>query len=292
MNRNPKKTLYLRTHDSSKNHKILLAGNTRWLRDIELLLEDQWKNISCPEDFSSFAKSNSESPPKMCVAELGAYNENESKILDLPYPRDTEKLLVTHSVKNYTIWRKLQRDFSGKGIKCLELSSDSREAAKELSEVLTSLCTLSVSLPDNLQIIQNAYHGFMISESFKDDQNLSKLFKLIASKFIFDPVDVVTGNLLAETHQLWTKPKDTNSPIYFAYIQAENSISDETIFHILNFSKKCSEFYKVNQGLDEAIFENLISESSFKPLTKRMIRRIFAEVRNTLPLQEPILKHG
>lgn len=68
------------------------------MRDIELLLEDEWKDVYCPEDVNAFGKTIGEHPAAYTWVEYGAYQGSEAKLLDLNLPKGTEKLLVTSSV--------------------------------------------------------------------------------------------------------------------------------------------------------------------------------------------------
>ena len=272
-----KKVTYLRAHDNDKNHTVVLGGDSRWMRDIELLLEDQWKNIYCPEDFSAFGKTLGEHPPRICVVEHGAYQGNEAKLLDLNLPKGTEKLLVAHSIKDVLAWKRTQRVMASRGVKCIELSDDSKLASEELAEVFTGLCAAGFSLSEDLQLIQNAFQGYRIAEGNEESEFL-KVFKTMAAKFVFDPNDIVAGTLFAETYSLWKQPKDANSSLQFAYMNAESSVKDENIFKLIEFSKKCFDSFQSNGVLDEPTFQQLATDSSFGRLTYRMIKGSFPEV--------------
>ena len=276
-----KKVTYLRAHDTEKNHTIILGGDSRWIRDIELLLEDQWKNVFCPENFSAFGKTLGEHPPRICVVELGAYQSNEAKLLDLNLPKGTEKLLVTHSIKDAFAWKRTQRLMASRGVKCIELSEDSKQAAEELAEIFMGLCTSGFALSEDLQMIQNAFQGYRIAEGNEESEFL-KVFKTMAAKIVFDPNDIVAGTLLAETYSLWKQPKEANSSLHFAYLNAESSIGDEVIFKLIEFSKKCFDSFQANGILDEATFEHFLSDSGFGRLTSRMIKGSFSEVTTCL----------
>lgn len=276
-----KKVTYLRAHDNDKNHAVILGGDSRWMRDIELLLEDEWKNVYCPEDFSAFGKTLGEHPPRICVVELGAYQNSESKLLDLNLPKGTEKLLVAHSLKDTVSWKRTQRLMASRGVKCIELSEDSKIASQELAEVFTGLCSAGFSLSEDLQLIQNAFQGYRIGEGSEESEFL-KLFKALAAKFVFDPNDIVAGTLFAETYSLWKQPKSTNSSLQFAYMNAESSVRDENIFKLIEFSKKCLDLFEFNGILDEATFQELATNSSFGRLTIRMIKTSFPEVASCL----------
>ncbi len=276
-----KKVTYLRAHDNDKNHPIVLGGESQWMRDIELLLEDQWKNIYCPEDLGSFNKTVSEHPPRICVVEFGAFKGNEAKLLDLNFPKGTEKLLVSHGIKDELSWKRSQRVMAGRGVKCIELSEDSKLASEELAEVFSGLCSLGFSLSDDLQMIQNAFQGFRIIEETEENSFLT-VFKTMAAKFVFDPSDIVAGTLFAETYSLWKQPKDANSSLHFAYLNAESSIKDENIIKLIEFSKRCFDSSRNNGALDEGTFQQLVAESSFGRLTSRMIKGAFPEVSSCL----------
>jgi hypothetical protein len=276
-----KKVTYLRSHDADKKHTIVLGGESRWIRDIELLLEDQWKNIYCPEDHGAFNKTVAEHPPRICVVEAGAFQGNETKLFDLNFPKGTEKILITNSVQDNLSWKRTQRLMTARGVKCLELSSDSKAAAEEISEVLTGLCSTGFSLGEDLQTIQSAFSGYQINSALEDSSSL-KVFKTMASKFVFDPNDIVAGTLLAETYSLWKKPKDANSSLQFAYLNSEASIQDENIFKLIEFSKKCTDAFQKNGDIDESSFQSIATDSGFGRLTMRMIKGSYSEVRQSL----------
>ena len=272
-----KKVTYLRAHDNDKNHTIVLGGDSRWMGDIELLLEDQWKNIFCPEDSSAFCKTISEHPPRICVIELDAYQGTDAKLLDLNFPNGTEKLLVAHSVKDALSWKRTQRIMASRGVKCFELSEDSKLASEELSEVFTGLCSAGFSLGEDLQLIQNAFQGYRINEGNEESEFL-KIFKTMAAKFVFDPSDIVAGTLFAETYSLWKQPKSVNSSLQFAYMNAESSVKDENIFKLIEFSKQCFDTFQSNGVLDKLTFQQLATASNFGRLTYRMIKGSLPEV--------------
>jgi hypothetical protein len=276
-----KKVTYIRAHDADKKHTIVLGGESRWIRDIELLLEDQWKNIYCPEGHEAFNKTVSEHPPRICVVEAGAFEGNETMLFDLNYPKGTEKILITNSVQDNLSWKRTQRLMTARGVKCLELSSDSKAAAEEISEVLTGLCSTGFSLGEDLQTIQSAFSGYQINSALEDSSSL-KVFKTMASKFVFDPNDIVAGTLLAETYSLWKKPKDANSSLQFAYLNSEASIQDENIFKLIEFSKKCIDAFQKNGDIDESSFQSIATDSGFGRLTMRMIKGAYSEVRQAL----------
>jgi hypothetical protein len=277
----PKKVTYLRAHDTDKNHIVLLGGDSRWIRDIELLLEDQWKNLYCPEDFSSFTRTLVEHPPRVCIAEFGAYNGNEIKLLDLNMPTGIEKILIGHDIKDPLLWRRTQRSVAARGVKCIELSEDSKTASEELSEVLTGICAAGFSVTNDLHLIQSAFQGYRIAGG-AEDQTFLKLFKTMASKFVFEPEDIVTGTLFAETYSLWKKPKDASSPLQFAFSNAEASVRNENVFKLIDFSKKCVDAFNSTGNLDEETFQKLVADSDFGRLTSRLIKGALPEVTSCL----------
>ena len=170
---------------------------------------------------------------------------------------------------------------ASRGVKCIELSDDSKIAAEELAEVFTGLCAAGFSLSEDRQLIQNAFQGYRIAEGNEESEFL-KVFKTMAVKFVFDPSDIVEGTLFAETHSLWKQPKDAHSSLQFAYMNAESSIKDENIFKLIVFSKKCFDSFQSNGVLDEATFQQLATDSSFGRLTYQMIKSSFSEVTTYL----------
>ncbi len=276
-----KKVTYLRAHDADKSHTIILGGDSRWMRDIELLLEDQWKNVYCPEDASAFKKTLSEHPPRILVVEQGAYQGNETRLLDLSLPTGTEKILITHTIKDPLSWRRTQRIMASKDVKCVELSEDSKLAAEEMAEIFIGLCATGFSLGEDLQLIQNSFQGYQLVVG-KGDSNILNLFKTMAAKFVFEPSDIVAGTLFAETYTLWRQLKDVNSPLQFAYTNAELSVKDQVIFKLIEFSKQCFDSFHANGGLDHSTYQRLVENAQFGRLTARMINGSFQEVISCL----------
>ena len=282
---NLKKVKYLRSHDHEHRHPIVLGGHSRWLRDIELLLEDRWKNLYCPEDFQDFGKLITEHPPRILVSEWGAYQSDETKLFDMIDQKGTKKILVAHSIQDAVAWKRIQRSMAGRGVSCIELSEDAKVASQEIDSIFSGLCASGFSLNEDLQFIQNAYHGYRIAQNV-ESSNLLTIFKTIASNFVFDPNDIVTGTLLVETFSLWKKPKNVGSSLHLAFMSAESSVNDENIFKIIAFSQKCEAVFDANGELDEPTFQQLAADSGFGRLTYRMIKGSFSEVAACLAMHQ------
>lgn len=276
-----KNVTYTRGHQASRNFPIVLGGESRWIRDIELLLEDNWKKVICPEDLKALTNEITENPPKICIVEYGAFQGNEMKLLDSNLPKETEKILITNGTTNELEWKRTQRKMASMGVKCLELSSDSTLGAQELSEVLDEICTNRLSMDENLVTIQHAYSGFQLALPTEINSSLT-LFKLLASKFSFEPNSIVSGTLLAETYTLWKRPKSTNSTLYMAYLSAEGAVDDEKILKLIELSRECSELFEKTGTLEENGYNDLLAKSGLGRLAIRMLKGSIEEIQHCM----------
>ena len=272
-----KNVTYTRAFNSSRNHTIILGGESQWLKDIELLLEDEWKKIICPQDLVGFGLVLVEQNPRVCIVEFGAFEGNEQRMLESSGPAGMEKLLVTRKVQNEIQWMSTQRRMLSLGVKCLQLSEDSKMASEELSEALDGICSMGSGLSDDLEIIQNAHQGYKLLSNNEDHQFI-KTFKLIASKFSFEPNEIVAGALLAETYNLWKEPKIANSNLYMSYMNVVSCIRDENILKLIDFSKQCSILFNEQGSIDSELYSQIATNSGFGRLTIRMLKGVHGEV--------------
>lgn len=265
-----KKVTYLRSSDTSKSYKILLAGNSRWMSDVELLLEDEWKNVFRIDEFSSFSKALVEKNPKVCVIEYGGMSE-ESRIYDSIFPNGTQKLCVAHEVVDTLSWRRKQRELASKGFKCIEMAADAKAASEEFREIFLDFSQVDYSFSEDLQTVKAAYAGYNLIESERDQSQLN-IFKTLSSKFVFEPSDIVAGTLLVETFALWKAVKSGSSQLFFSFSNIESSINDPIVLKLVDFSALCCEEFKKSSVLSEEKYTELVTKIGFGRLATRVLK--------------------
>lgn len=266
-----RKVTYSRATESGHLSRIFFAGDSQWCRDLELLLEDTWKNFTRPNNIGEFAAMAAANPPSLAVIHKDAYGETARRILETGVPKGVAKILVTDNVEDQLGWRRLTIEACSLGVSALALSSQTSDAAAELSQVLSGMLSVGlVGYSVDFDTIRKAMPGFELIASTHQPAFMP-VFRQILSCFTFDPIAVSAANLLGETYRQWRSPKSISSDLHLAYQRVEQLLDGTPLLALLNLAVKTQEIYAQKADIEEDTWQKLVTEAGIGRLAARKL---------------------
>jgi hypothetical protein len=275
---------YTRPYEAEKQSRIQLLGDSRWLRDLELLLEDEWKSLKRYPDPDQAIQKVTEDLPQLLLVEPLAYSSDTFKWIELGVQNGIKTTVIGFESINMFEWMSISRRAAALDVGSILFSTDVKKAALEISEFLGNCEALKASTHiAEIQSIRQAFHGYQCAVAESEDELPRSLFSLIADEFALSSENLAMASILLETCSLWKKPKRTDSPIFLAYRRVERELDGTQTMELLNIAIKTSAHF-LNSGLSEDEWNSQVDSSLLGLLSKRRMKKKYIEVRSVLEL--------
>lgn len=271
-----KKIEFSRSYKSENDSEIHLIGQSRWIRDVELLLEEKWRNLKCYHDQSEAFGAITSDHPRLALIELKAHGDDTSRWIEACVQNNVQGLVISPDNANQFEWMSAARKAAAHNFGSVLFSSDSRSAADEISNFLdTSDALTSTKSLSDVNIVQYAQAGFKIG-ALESEDLVKEMFSLISDEFILPSDDLAKGLALVGSIDLWKKPKPTDSELYAAYFRIERDLKEKEVYRLITSAIAAVDAYRSN-ALSEERWDQILSESKFGLLSKRKLRTKFNE---------------
>lgn len=181
---------YTRSFKAERELPALLVGGTRWIKDLELLLEDEWPKLLASEFGASVPDAIANSGAQLVVVEASQDVEQSRLCLESHVPSTIKKVLLMREGDNPFLKRTYINYGARCGVSVVELPDDLQQATKELSGFLSNfLSGVRTELEEDIDRAELLVEGFNIRKdiialqfvrwSQRCEQVLAWLFPLV-----------------------------------------------------------------------------------------------------------------
>ncbi len=275
---------YTRPYQAEKQARIQLVGDSRWISDLELLLEDEWKALKrLPTADQAFQQISSDLP-QLLLVEPSAYSEDTFKWVEHGVQSGVKTSVISSDAINMFEWMSLSRRAAALDVGSILFSSDVKKAVSEISDFLANCEALkSTSRISEIQYVKHAFQGFQCAVNESESSAPRELFSLLADEFSLPTESLAMAMTLLETSSLWRRPKKTDSQIYLSYRRIERELLDTQAIELLNIALKSSQRFS-ESGLSEEEWNSQVDSSGLGLLSKRKMKKKYVEVNAVLGL--------
>jgi len=268
---------FTRSYKAENASEIHLVGASRWIKDIELLLEEKWPNLKCYPESKDAAAAISELLPTLVLVEPNAYQDPTARWIETCVQFKAKALLIGPDSISQFEWAMASKKAAAHNFGSVLFSSDSSAAAGEISDFLeTSNALNSSRWLEDVRVIQSAQLGYEVSIS--SPVRLEKeVFALISDEFVIPSEDLAKSLTLVNSVSLWKRPKDAESDLNAAYRRVERELADTEAYKLIQISLSLVKAFK-NGELTEANGEEILKASSLGLLARRRLKSKLNEV--------------
>lgn len=279
-----KKVEYSRAYHAECEVNIQLIGDSRWIRDIELFLEETWKNIKCFPDAAGAKNGIDSDLPRFVLIEPSAYGEDTFRWVEGAIQNDIKALVIAPENHNQFEWFSISRRAAGLDVGAVMLSQDAQNAAKELGEILHSSDVLKTNRwTSDIRTIKAAHLGYKFATTDVGEQLESSLFGLLCDEFAFSSDHLAMATVLLETLSLWRMPKETGSELQLCYARVERELADTDLIKIVNAVQNVLSVFQSGELTDEK-WSEILKNVGFGLLVRRKLASKYSNVVNLLNL--------
>lgn len=270
---------FTRKHASERDAKIQLVGNSQWIRDIELLLEDEWKSIFCHELAIDAAAGITDQLPALVLIEPEAHGEDTFRWIDLAAQIQSRTLLVAPEDFSQFEWMKITKKAAARDVGGILLPKDSKNAAVDLNNFLLDGVSLSAGRNQkDIRHIRSAAEGYELAKENQSTSLEREIFSMISDEFTLSSQHLGLSFLLLDTYSLWKRPKDTKSELHFSYRRIEREIEGSDSEKILRSSIAAAKSL-TSGSFEEKDWADILKGAGYGLLAQRKLQKKYSDLQ-------------
>lgn len=270
-----KKTSYNRGFVAGRSISVLMLGESRWLSDIELLLEDRWPNLVLVTEETEVSAALQKRSPKIAVLEKGLWGDSELRLIESVLPTQVKRIVVTPEVKDEIGWRKLLKRLCQLNASGAVLDTPADQAAQEIESLLDGLVNSgSIDMGEAFTVIKCAFEGFRLS-SQTSLEGLMSVYKLLLSQFALEYDVLSAALLLGKSYAMWKTPRDASNEISTAYSELESLVKDNEAGMVFSLLATLDRHLASGATLSNEEWEKLVNEAGAGKIAARKLIGLF-----------------
>lgn len=284
----PQRVTFSRAFERGRSLRTLLVGSSRILRDVELILEDHWRNLAIATSNDEMDRLIASIRPSVALIEWDAFEGAVDRLLETSLKVVSKRIVLitqetTAQTRRHLEHRALLYDYS-----IFEISSDSKPAAQSIDGMLKSLVDLGVGRPSDLfNRVQTATSGFFAGINYarnpayqREAASLVILSRLLFSKLALDVEQLEAATLLAESYDFWLASRQCPNEMSASFDELEeicttSGVPTMALLELADAVRNHLHGFKIPTAMQ---WSRLINSRHFDPILARHLVGLYPQV--------------
>lgn len=272
---------YSRDYIAEKQLPIAMIGDSRWFSDIELLLEDEWRNLKLFGNYSSLPADLTSSGVGLSLILAISDKDEIKKLVEAVIPSSVQKILILKESENPFLKKYYVNYATIHSSQIFELSNDAKSAAEELNSLLPIiLSNIRTDLENDIYKAEMVLAGYEQSLTtaialpyINWRQRAETAFRWYFPLLTLSSQDYKLIRLLVLAQPLLESKNNWSSVISDIFLPILSfSQSNSSHQHVL-FMTDLVKAVPIKGTFDQDKIKSVISDSTLGILTKRVLTK-------------------